>query len=225
MYGTALLASVQTHADEIQSLESIRQAARQVVATQFNQAVGSSTEIEIGSLDPRLRLPKCSQPLETFFPQGKRGSKVTVGVRCSEPKKWTIYVSAEIHQIVQVLVAQQYLRRGSLIRSEDFALKKMDLNQLKYGYFTDFNEVSGKSLKRHLNQGAVLTPAAIAVTKVVKRGEHVTIVAETGGISVQAAGQALEDGGLGDIIRVKNLNSRKEIEARVEGPGRVKIDF
>ena len=210
------------HADEIQPLESIRQAARQVVAAQFTQT-NADTEIEIGSLDTRLRLNKCSQPLDTFFPQGIRGSKITVGVRCMEPKKWTIYVTAQVHQMAEVLVAQEYIRRGSLIRREDFVLKKFDLNQLKYGYFTDINEVLGKPMKRHLSRGAVLTPAAIAVAKVIKRGERVTIIAETGGISVHATGEALEDGGLGDIIRVKNLNSRKEIEARVDGPGRVKV--
>jgi flagella basal body P-ring formation protein FlgA len=222
LWGAALLATMPARADEIQSLKSIRETARQVVAAQYGQ---SATDIEIGSLDPRLRLPKCSQPLETFFPQEKRGNKLTVGVRCTQPKKWTIYVTAEIHQIIQVLVAKEYLRRGSILHSEDLVPKKMDLNQLKYGYFTDINEVLGKTLKRHLNRGAVLTPSAIAVTKVIKRGERVTIVAETGGISVHAAGQALEDGGLGDIIRVRNLNSRKEIEARVVGPGRVKIDL
>lgn len=209
---------------EIQSLDSIREAARQLIASQY-PAGEADTRIEIGSLDPRLRLSKCSQPLETFFPQGSRSHRPTVGVRCSAPKKWTIYVSAEVHQMVTVWVASDYLPRGSLIQQQDFTQKQMDLSQLRYGYYTDFNEVSGKTLKRHLARGAVLTPAAIAITKVIKRGEHVTIIAETGGIMVRAAGQALEDGGVGDIIRVKNLNSRKVIEARVDGPGRVKINF
>jgi len=210
--------------EEIQSLDSIREAARQLVASQY--PVGKAdTRIEIGSLDPRLRLSKCSQPLETFFPQGGRSNRPTVGVRCSAPKKWTIYVSAEVHQMVTVWVASDYLPRGSLIRQQDFTQKQMDISQLRYGYYTEFNEVSGKTLKRHLARGAVLTPAAITVTKVIKRGEQVSIIAETGGITVRAAGQALEDGGVGDIIRVKNLNSRKVIEARVDGPGRVKIDL
>jgi len=220
----AMLYAAPSMGAEFQSLESIREAARQLIASQYPSGK-ADTRIEVGTLDPRLRLSKCAQSLETFFPQGSRSSKPTVGVRCSDPKKWTIYVSAEVHQMVMVWVANDYLPRGSLIRAENFTQKQIDLSQLRYGYYTDFNDVSGKTLKRHLARGAVLTPATIAVTKVIKRGEHVNIMAETGGITVRAAGQALEDGGVGDIIRVKNLNSRKVIEARVEGPGRVKVDL
>jgi flagella basal body P-ring formation protein FlgA len=222
LLATSLLAVLPLQAGEIQSLDAIREAVRQQVASQYNQA---GTEITIGTLDPRLRLSKCSQPLQTFFPQGRRGSRMTVGVRCQAPKRWTIYVTAQIHQRVQALVAKEYLRRGRILSREDLVPKQFELNQLKFGYFTDINEVLGKTLKRHLNRGAVLTPSNIVVTKVIKRGERVSIIAETGGISVRASGEALEDGGLGDIIRVKNLNSKKVIEARIEAPGRVKVDF
>ncbi|MBD3669478.1 MAG: flagellar basal body P-ring formation protein FlgA [Gammaproteobacteria bacterium] len=209
-------------AQEIQSLQSIRQAVEQAVRDEV-QISGPDAKIEVGSLDTRLRLQHCEQPLDVFFPQGVRGNKLTVGVRCAEPKRWTIYVSAQIRQLAKVLVAVQHLRRGAVLQQQDFTLKEMDINRLRYGYFTDFNDVSGKRLKRHLNRGAVLTPAAIAVTKLVKRGERVTIVAETDGIAIHAAGEALEDGAMGDIIRVRNLNSKKEIEARVDGPGRVRV--
>jgi flagella basal body P-ring formation protein FlgA len=218
----SLLAAYPLQAAGIQSLDAIREAARQQVASQFNRP---GTDITIGTLDPRLRLSNCSQPLKTFFPQGKRGNKLTVGVRCEAPKRWTIYVTAEIHQTVEALVAKEYLRRGRVLGSEDLEPKRFDANQLKFGYFTDIHEVLGKTLKRHLNRGAVLTPSNIAVTKVIRRGERVSIIAETGGISVRASGEALEDGGLGDIIRVRNLNSRKVIEARIEAPGRVKVEF
>ena len=133
-----MLHSVPALGEEIQSLDSIREAARQLIASQY-PAGQADTRIEIGSLDPRLRLSRCAQPLETFFPQGSRSNRPTVGVRCSAPKKWTIYVSAEVHQMVTVWVASDYLPRGSLIREQDFTQKQMDLSQLRYGYFTDFN--------------------------------------------------------------------------------------
>lgn len=217
-----LLPATLLQAAQIQSLDSIRQAARQALLEQYQKA---NITIEIGSLDPRLRLPLCGTPLDTFFPQGNTGNRPIIGVRCQSPKRWTIYVSAKIHQTVQALVANQYLKRGTILHAEDLKAKSFDISELKFGYFTDSKEVLGKTLKRHLSRGAVLTPSNLAVTKIIHRGERVTIVATTGGISVQAAGQALEDGGMGDIIRVKNLNSKKVIEGRVEAPGRVKVDL
>lgn len=210
-------------ADSYQSLTEINQTVESFIHSQYK--LDANSTVTIGRLDPRLRLKTCGQALQAFFPQATRKSKTTVGVRCPGPKTWTIYVSAKISQIAKVLVASQHIRRGSLVKADDFELKEYDLNRLRYGYYTDLQEVLGKSLKRHLNRGAVLTPAAIATNKVIKRGESVSILAETGGITIRAKGQALEAGGIGDIIRVKNLNSKREIEARVTGPGQVKVDL
>lgn len=210
-------------ADSYQSLAEITRTVKQYIVSEY--ALDENSGVEIGRLDPRLRLKPCGKPLQAFFPQNSRNTKTTVGVRCSGPNPWTIYVSAKISQIAQVLVARQHIRRGSQIQANHFELKEYDLNRLQYGYITDIKEVLGKTLKRHLNQGAVLTPSAITISKVIKRGENVTILAETSGITIRAKGQALEAGGIGDIIRVKNLKSKKEIEARITGPGQVKVDL
>ena len=205
------------------SLADITHTVEQHILKSYE--LNENSSVEIGQLDPRMRLRSCGQPLEAFFPQGSRNSKTTVGVRCPGPNAWTIYVSASIRQMAKVLVARTHIRRGTAINAADFELKEYDLNRLQYGYYTDLKQVSGQVLKRHLNKGAVLTPAAVAANKVVKRGEGVSILAETGGISIRAKGEALESGGIGDIIRVKNLNSNKEIEARITGPGQVKVDL
>ena len=210
-------------AESYQSLAEITNTVKQFI--QSENSLDEDSEVAIGRLDPRLRLKSCDEPLHSFFPQASRNTKTTVGVRCPGSNPWTIYVSATISRVDKVLVARLHLRRGSQIKASDFDFKEYDLNRLKYGYFTDLKQILGKTLKRHLNQGAVLTPSAIAISKVIKRGESVSILAETAGITIRAKGQALEAGGIGDIIRVKNLNSKKEIEARITGPGQVKVDL
>ncbi|MDH5184553.1 MAG: flagellar basal body P-ring formation chaperone FlgA [Gammaproteobacteria bacterium] len=210
-------------AEAYQSLTDITHTVEQFILSEYK--LDAKSAVEIGRLDPRLRLKPCEQALQAFFPQASRKSKTTVGVRCTGPKTWTIYVSATISQVAKVLVARQHIPSGSLIKADDFEFKEYDINRLRYGYYTDLQAVLGKPLKRHLNHGAILTPSSIAVSKVIKRGESVSILAETGGISIRAKGQALEAGGIGDIIRVKNLKSKREIEARITGPGQVKVDL
>ena len=61
--------------------------------------------------------------------------------------------------------------------------------------------------------------AAIAV----RRGERVSILATTAALQVRMEGEALSDGAIGEIIRVRNLSSRQEIEAQVVGPGQVQV--
>jgi flagellar basal body P-ring formation protein FlgA len=55
----------------------------------------------------------------------------------------------------------------------------------------------------------------------IAKGNPVVLVATAGGLAVSAPAEALEDGGMGDVIRVLNLSSQREIKAVVTGKNSV----
>lgn len=55
----------------------------------------------------------------------------------------------------------------------------------------------------------------------VKRGDAVTMIARVEGIEVSTAGEALDAGGEGTIVRVRNASSGQVVRMRVAGPGTV----
>jgi len=57
----------------------------------------------------------------------------------------------------------------------------------------------------------------------IRSGTTVTMVALVNGLGIEVKGVAMQRGSLGDIIRVKNLSSKKVLRARVVGPDRVEI--
>jgi flagella basal body P-ring formation protein FlgA len=59
--------------------------------------------------------------------------------------------------------------------------------------------------------------------KRVKRGNQVEIIAISQGLQVRMMGKALADGGLGDRIKVKNLNSGRVITGTVAGTGLIHV--
>ncbi|MBA2849788.1 flagellar basal body P-ring formation protein FlgA [Thermosulfuriphilus ammonigenes] len=129
----------------------------------------------------------------------------------------------EIYQKVPVL--KRDLPRGSEITSRDLSLVRFPLSRLPQDLITDPEELKGKILKRSLRAGLPLRSSFLRARPLVHRGEMVTIVAESGSLRVTALGEAREDGAKGEIIRVRNLASRKEIMARVAGPNLVKVRF
>ncbi|MDR1966416.1 MAG: flagellar basal body P-ring formation chaperone FlgA [Synergistaceae bacterium] len=58
----------------------------------------------------------------------------------------------------------------------------------------------------------------------VRAGSTVTMVASVNGLGVEVKGIAMQRGGMGDVIKVKNLSSKKVLMARIVGDGRVEID-
>ncbi len=207
----------------IQSHKSILDAARNHAK---NNATGYSVPptVTANRLDSRLRLPECSQPLETFSPPaGRKLGRSTVGVRCSGSKPWSLYVPVMVSLVMDVIVAAHNLTRGTVLSSSHLMLEKKDVARLRGSFFKQPAEAIGKVLKRNLQQGQVLHSQHTVTQKTVKKGSKVIILAHSNKIEVRMPGKALSNGATGERIKVRNIHSKKEIEATVVSPGVVRV--
>lgn len=208
---------------ELQSAEVIGQAVLDYLSAQ-NSRDTLVPHITIGNIDARLRLGRCDHPLETFSPPGQKTvGSTTVGVRCHRPVSWTLYVQANVALYQPVMVARRPMPRGTVLSSTDVELVEKDVARLTLGYITELRDVDGMVLKRSINAGAVLSPGLIQAPASIRRGERVTILGATGGVEVRMEGLALMDGAKGNLIRVRNLSSGREIEGVVTAPGIVQV--
>lgn len=212
------------HAGDFHSLAEIRKAATQFVSQQISH-VSESTTIEAGRLDPRLKLKKCTTPITTkSLTRQNHSANTTVIVRCNdETKPWTVYVPVTTKTYVTVAVAKRPLARNIAIQEDDIYLEQREITRLTYGYFESSNLLVGRTPRRSLPKGAVISPKDLAIKKVVSKGNRVSIIAETNGITVRMPGKALADAGEGDQVQVKNLSSGRSITGIVVTHGVVKV--
>ncbi|MEA1868311.1 MAG: flagellar basal body P-ring formation chaperone FlgA [Thermodesulfobacteriota bacterium] len=201
---------------ENQSLEAIRQAVLDFVLQQITDRAGRSTAVKVGHLDTRLCLVKCEESLEVFSPKayGTHG-KTTVGVRCGGPKSWTLYVPVTITSNESVVVADRSMPRGTILTKSDFILIERDIARLPNGYLTDPSQAIGKILKRPVRKGAVLKNSVIEAPIAISRGSSVTLMVRTGTVEVRMKGKSLDNGALGERIKVQTLSSGKMVEGTI----------
>lgn len=208
---------------DFQDLETIRTAAEQFLKTQPHDA-GISTEIQAGTLDPRLHLTRCEQSLQAFQPAGARSvGNTTVGVRCSGGSPWSIYVPVHVSASAEVMVINRPVARDAILSAADLRHERRDLATLSYGYVLHAKQATGQRVTRSLSEGTVLTPNNLAPPQWVKRGEHVTVLAQAGGMEVRMTGEALMDGTEGSTVRVRNLNSARVVEGTVIAQGVIQV--
>ncbi len=192
-------------------------------ATAGNRHEGR-TEVHLGQLDPRLRLKACQSPLDSFTPSGSRPlGNTTVGVRCPDPGGWSIYISARIDTFGPVLVSRQPLKRGDLVQATDLEQIEHNLANLPYGYYTNADTVAGMVVKRGVSASTVLTPQMVQAPRLIRRGERVVVIAETGNLKIRSTGKALSDGKSGDFVRIEAAGSRKIVDGIVISQGVVKV--
>ena len=181
-------------------------------------------EIQVSPLDPRLRMPLCSQQLDASLESPSQPvGRVTVRVRCDGGAPWTLFVPATVRLFRDVVVVTRPLKRDNVIGEGDVALRERDVGTLTQGFLNDLDQALGMKMVRSTVIDQVLTPQHLEQAEVVRKGDHVVITAHSGSLSVRMPGEALAKGGQGEQIRVRNLNSKRVVKARVTGPGQVEV--
>ena len=222
-----VFATAIVEAAELESLKNIREAAKEFVASQYsNNNDYKQIEIIPGKLDPRLRLAKCDQALDTAYSSStRRGGRLTVNIKCNGAKPWTLYVPVQVKIMQDVVVLSQSLPRNTILSQSDLRIEQRDINKLNSGYFSDLNEVIGKKLRRSVGSGLSLSPVYVESQMLIKRGQQVTLLAQTSGITVKMAGKAMANGAAGERIKVKNLSSNRVIEGLITEEGVIRTQM
>ena len=206
-----------------QPLESIRDAARRYLETEAS-AQGGTVQVEVGRLDPRLRLVDCGQPLSVWLAPGARiHGHTSVGVRCDGAMPWTLFVPAIVRHEYTLVVAARPIARGETLAGEAVSTTTRFLPSAPGGILTDPGAALGRTAVRDLAAGAVMNANMLKSAQTVKRGQSVTLSLAEGPVAVRVAGTAMRDGALGELIPVRNLNSKRVVEGVIRDGGLVEV--
>lgn len=207
-----------------ESHTAIRNQVQQFITEQLSQPTEGRLLIRVGELDSRLQLHQCNRPLEVYSPSNTPlKSNTTVGVRCTSNTPWSIFIPVKISTYLPVLVANHPLAQGAYLTANDFRTEERELSQLGGGYITQPEQILNKVVRSPIPATMPITLRQLSSPLVIHRGENISIVAEAGNIRVQISGVAMDDGHLGDTIKIKNTVSNRIIEASVTGSGKARI--
>jgi len=187
---------------------------------------GSSVTISLLETPADLTAPRGKLELIAQIPAGIRHSSPTlavVSVRTDGRPYTEVTVRFEVKRYEDVIVAANTIDTGDSLSAPDLRIERADVGPLGNLYFTDAAKAIGMTARRPIPRGTVLNSSMLTSTLVIKRGATVQIVAKVGDMQVGATGQALNDGAVGDLVRVQNLDTKKIITGRVQADATVLI--
>lgn len=121
-----------------------------------------------------------------------------------------------------VVVLKRNMESGQMISEEDVMLAPNG-SRSSPETFSRLEDVIGRRLKSRVTAEQMVFMRHLETDWLIVQGQPVVLKINANGIEVSASGEALEAGELGDIIRVKNLQSQKVIKAIVDGKNSVSI--
>lgn len=125
----------------------------------------------------------------------------------------------------EIVVARSNLTRGQLVRDADLGLEKRDiLNSRDYLTTVPLDDPY-LELRENLPPGTQLTARSLRLRSIVKRGRQVDAMFQDDSLTIAVKAEALEDGVPGQIVRVRNLQSRREFKGKVQDEQTVVVIF
>ncbi|MEN8258383.1 MAG: flagellar basal body P-ring formation chaperone FlgA [Thermodesulfobacteriota bacterium] len=154
---------------------------------------------------------------------GQKSLSVFITVDGTPRKK--IKMRGNLELFGNVVLLTRRLGRRDIISRDDIAVVRRNITMFSHELVTSPEEAINKGLRTSLRPGTVLLKQYLKKQPLVKRGDLVTIKANSESLRISTKGEARSQGAEGDLIQVKNLSSRQMITARVVGHGLVQVDF
>lgn len=155
----------------------------------------------------------------TYDPRSHR----VAGLIVLGKRQASLRVTGQVVEIREIAVLTRALNRGEAIAAADLTLERRPREAVGTDALGNGGSVVGQVAQRSLGAGAVLRTGDVAPPDLVQRGDAVTIVFETSGVSLSLTGIANESGRLGASMAVTNPASKKVLQGTVIGPGRVAV--
>lgn len=207
--------------------EQIQKTIRKYLEGEWGTRVKSVQVTLLEPLDPvkipvgviELQIP----PASGGTTMGRRGFPVQVLI---DGNPWkTIDALADISAMIDVVVPARFLKSEETIEPDDLTTARIVTYDVKHPFITDPEAVIGKSAARPLQPNTPLRPTFLKKPFMVKKGDHVMIEARRGNFSVQTSGVTKGSGQVGQTVMVANLDSGRELRAKIIAPGLVQVEF
>ena len=200
-------------------------ALRRQLANHFNVSGDLSIDVTSGwnpppaSADPEvLSVVEYPSQLSSDFIVRVR---VETSADDSKPDR-TVMVHAQLWR--NAWATRGPVNRGDLFVPGGLDVRRVDCLRNRDALFTDA-ATQNLAFGRGLPADQLLTWHDVCKRSLVHRGEIVEVVAVDGNLSVTMKGIAMQNGGMGDLVMVRNPESKREIPAMVVAENRAEVRF
>ena len=135
--------------------------------------------------------------------------------------RWLVFFSAmwALPALGQSVVAVSGIRAQTIITASMVSLSKADT----LGAFTDLAQVIGKEARVNIYPGRAIMPDALGAPAILERNQNVVMRFVRGALSIYSEGRVLQRAGVGERVRVMNMDSKAVIYGRVGADGVIEV--
>jgi flagella basal body P-ring formation protein FlgA len=136
---------------------------------------------------------------------------------------WQLPVQARLWRAV--VVAETALQRGQLLSDAPVTHVRRDVLMLREPLYELPATATAYELTESVPVGATLTPRALRLKPVVYRGQTVNAIMHDTALTISLKVEVMKEGVPGQLVRVRNLQSRRELRGKVQDEQTIAISL
>lgn len=160
------------------------------------------------------------------FPAALSGA-ILVRVRLTgpdgRPNEETLAFRAQLWR--EAWVARTPFERGGALDPASCDVRRIDALREREALSTSIVQPGDWMFQRNVPAGRLVSWRDVVRRALVRKGDVIEVAAVDGPLQVTLKAQAMQDGGRGETVRVRNLDSKREFAALVVAPNRAEVRF
>jgi flagella basal body P-ring formation protein FlgA len=189
-------------------LARVRELAQQAAQAGVAELPGARVQVELGTLDARLRLAPCAQVQPYVPPNQSMWGRARIGLRCVQGAPWNVSLPVTVKVFAPALVLAQALPAGTTLEAAHLERKDVDVAAAASPALMQPEQALGRPLLHAMNAGETLRRADLRPRQWFAAGDTVRLVAQGEGYTVSGEAQALGPGLEGQAVRLRTEGGR-----------------
>jgi len=225
--GALLAPAVATPVRAEPANEALRQRIEGYVRERLLDPEARVTVPPLGDFEIRGAAPETLRVALSMRSADRLSGTVPVSVTISDGRtvRKRGVVTVRVRSERRVVVAARHIPRGAPIGPDDLTVERRDAKRLHATTTDEPGALLGRVASRTIRAGTPVRADWTERPTAVERGQRVRIVLENAGLRIEATGEARSDGAVGDVIRVVNSDSSREVMGRIGPDGAVHVVF
>lgn len=224
-----------TGADRVRVIRATRILDEATVKQMLTAALQEEVVKERGELELRMTRPWTAVALPDEPLSVKVLELPVMGVTSSFICRFEVFAGGEsvgVHQQSfqariwrEIYVAGSNLIRGTLVRDANVTMERRDLLTNRDVLTSIPLDDPYLEMRENVPAGAPLSARMFRLRAIIKRGRLVDALVQNDALSISVKAEALEDGVPGQVVRLRNLRSRREFKGKVQDEQTVAVVF
>lgn len=151
------------------------------------------------------------------FSYNPRNGQFSATIKSGTDEADTVRVSGRVFPSVAVPVLSKDIDAGQIITDADITMLAMRKDLVRGRVISTAKDAIGKEARRTMRAGDLITRDDLTERYEVEKGKLITVMFSLKNMTLSAQAKALENGSVGDVIKVVNPASKQVFAATVTG--------